>query len=76
MRPVVGGLQQEYPDQFRFRSYDFDVEAERIEAQSVHGLPVHPSFALYAANGQLVERIIGAIPEDALREKIIALLNK
>jgi hypothetical protein len=74
LRPVVGGLQEEYPGQFRFRSYDFDIEAERAAAIADHGLPVHPSFALYGRDGQLVERIIGAVPEDVLRAKIAALI--
>lgn len=75
MRPVVGGLQEDYPNQFRFRTYDFDIEAERTEAIGTHGLPVHPSFALYGRDGQLVERIIGAVPEEVLRAKITALIE-
>ncbi|HYF62481.1 MAG TPA: thioredoxin family protein [Herpetosiphonaceae bacterium] len=75
MRPVVGRLQEDYPNQFRFRSYDFDIADQRAEAIAAHGLPVHPSFALYGRDGALVERIIGAVPADVLRAKIAALIE-
>lgn len=75
MRPVVGGLQAEFPNQFLFERYDFDDPAQRQEANERLHLPVHPAFALIDRHGTIVERLIGPVPEAVLREKLIALIN-
>ncbi len=75
LKPVVGRLQTEFPQQFRFRSYDFDVASERQEAVEKYGLTVHPAFAFVDRNGVVIDRSIGPIPESDLRQRLVNLIQ-
>jgi thiol-disulfide isomerase/thioredoxin len=74
MKPVVDRLREEYGDDIDFRDYPLDKgdpEAEAL-ARSV-GLRYVPTFLFAGPDGTVVERLVGEVPEETMREAIESL---
>lgn len=71
MEPIMESLTQEYGDQAFFGKVN--VEEER-DAASKYGIASIPTV-LFFKNGEEVDRVIGALPEDQLGNKIEEIIE-
>ena len=66
--PIIEELSMEFSDKVAFGKVNMDNNQKLAREFNIDAIP---AIMLYA-NGQLVDRIIGAYPKEAIREKIIS----
>lgn len=71
IEPIMESLAQEYGDEAFFGRVD--VEDER-DAASKFGIASIPTL-IFFKNGEEADRVIGAVPEDELRNKIEEIID-
>jgi len=64
--PVVETLSREFDGQVRFVKVNVDENPEKAAAYGVQGIPT----LLFFRDGEMVERIVGALPEPVLRSQV------
>ena len=69
--PVMEDLSKEFAGRVAFAKVNTDDNRNLAMQFNISAIPAIMLFA----NGQLVERIIGAYPKDAIREKIVKRFN-
>jgi thioredoxin len=69
MAPIIDDLAQEYAPRVRFLQMDTDDNPATMVRLGVRGLPT----ILLFNDGQIVDRIVGAVPKPVLRERITRL---
>ncbi len=70
--PIVERLAQRYAGKLKVAKLDVDENQELAIRYQVMSIPT----LLFFRNGQVVDRIIGAVGEQAIIQKIEALLNQ
>ncbi|MFA4848494.1 MAG: thioredoxin [Methanoregula sp.] len=66
--PIMEELSMEFSEKVAFGKCDTDKNQRLAREFNIDAIPAIMLFA----NGQLVDRIIGAYPKDAIREKIVS----
>ena len=69
--PVMEDLSKEFSGRVAFAKINSDDNRNLAMQFNISAIPAIMLFA----NGQLVERIIGAYPKDAIREKVVKRFN-
>jgi thioredoxin 1 len=64
--PVLDTLSQEFQSQVRFVKVNVDEDSQFAAQLGVQGIPT----LLFFKGGELVNRQVGALPEDALRAQV------
>jgi len=67
MAPVVEEIATEYGDQLKVAKLDVD---QNPQIATQHGIMSIPTLMLFK-NGEVVERLVGAMPKQRLMEKIM-----
>ena len=71
MKPVVAAVALEYRDTFTFAKLDVNTQEEKPIEYRIHGTPTYIVFR----NGEIVGRVIGAMPSSKLVQQILDLLE-
>lgn len=69
--PIMESLAEKYGDQVFFGKLDVDGEREAAMEYQISSIPT----ILFFQDGELVDRIIGAVPEGRLEEKIKEIIE-
>lgn len=73
MRPVVDRLSPEYAGAIDFYVYaELSTDADSSAFANEHGVSAIPTMVIVSADGEELDRIIGAIPESELRSRLDA----
>ena len=64
--PALETLGEEFSGQVRFVKINVDDNPQQAGAHGVQGIPT----LLFFKGGELVNRVVGALPEDALRSQV------
>ena len=75
MQPIVDGFENEYIDQFEFRSLDANV-GEGKQAFQAYNIPGHPSYVILNATGEVLWLGVGEQPGDQIMFQLDAALSK
>lgn len=65
--PVIETLSEEFDGKVRFAKVNVDDDPQKAAEFGVQGIPA----LLFFKDGQLVDRVIGAVPEAQLRAKVL-----
>jgi thioredoxin 1 len=68
MAPVLESMARELAPEIRFGKLNADIEPSLVARWNIEGIPT----LLLFENGRLVDRIVGALPGDALRGRLRA----
>ena len=71
MSPVMERVAEQYKGKFKFCKLNVDENPQTAGQYQASSIPT----LLFFRNGQLIDRSVGAIPENQLKEKIEALLR-
>ncbi len=71
MKPVVTAVALEYRDTFTFAKLDVNTQLEKTEAYNIRGTPTYIVFR----DGEIAGAFVGAMPSDALVERILGILE-
>lgn len=69
--PVVEEIAEEYADQVKVGKINVDENAEMAQRYGVRGIPT----LLYFKDGEVADRVVGAVPKPQLVEKLEALVD-
>ena len=64
--PVIDTLSEEFDGKVRFAKINVDEDPQKAAEFGVQGIPA----LLFFKDGQLVDRVVGALPEAQLRTKV------
>ena len=73
MKPVVDRLSEEYEGQVEFRLYDVDASEEGAQLMREYGVQYVPTFIFVGSDGVEVDRAVGEVSEDQMRQLLDAL---
>ena len=73
MKPVVDRLKPEYEGVVEFRLVNADTDPEAQGLMQKYQLAYVPTFVFLSADGAVEDQVVGAVAEEALREKLDAL---
>lgn len=69
--PVVEEIAEEYADRVKVGKINVDENSEMAQRYGVRGIPT----LLYFKDGEVADRVVGAVPKPQLVEKLEALLD-
>lgn len=72
MLPIVEELAKEYENKIKFGKVNVDEENELAEKYMIMSIPTF----LFMKNGEVIDKIIGAVPKSLLVEKLNKLLEE
>ncbi len=72
MLPIVEELAKEYENKIKFGKINVDEENELAEKYMIMSIPTF----LFMKNGEVIDKIIGAVPKSLLVEKLNKLLEE
>lgn len=73
MKPVVDRLTPEYADAMEFYVYpELSADPKASAFADEHGIRAIPTMVIVSAEGEELDRIIGAVPEAELRSRLDA----
>ena len=67
MAPVVDGIRSEYEQDIAFRIYNIEESGRGAELAEEYQVEYVPTFVFVDGKGTVVNTLVGAIGEDALR---------
>lgn len=67
-------LQQKYAGKVEIKQLNTDEASTRPWAEK-YGVQAVPTFVFLDRSGKVLDKVVGALPEEALEEKIRSLLN-
>jgi thioredoxin-related protein len=67
MAPVVDGIRSEYEQDIAFRVYNVEKSEQGAELAEEYAVEYVPTFVFVDAKGTVVNTLVGAVEEDALR---------
>ena len=73
MTPIVNGLEEEFSGELTVLQLNA-AETENDQLMQEYGVRGHPSFAIVAANGSLLQTFFGPQTKEVLRGEILAIL--
>jgi len=68
--PIYDKLSEEY-DNFKFCKINVDDNRELAQSFGIHSIPLQMFFA----NGEKVDELLGAVPENMIRNKVAEILE-
>lgn len=71
LKPIFEKISEEYKGKLKFGKVDTEVSPEIAEKFGIQGIPC----LIISSNGEEVNRIVGYIPESALKQKINEILD-
>ena len=71
MKPVVTAVALEYRDTFTFAKLDVNTQPQKTRAYNIRGTPTYIVFR----DGEIAGAFVGAMPSDALVERILGILE-
>ena len=70
--PIYGKLSEEYEGRFKFCMIDVDKNQRMATQYQIMSIPMQKYFA----NGEAVDEILGAVPEQVIRAKVEDILKR
>ena len=71
MKPVVTAVALEYRDTFTFAKLDVNTQPQKTREYNIRGTPTYIVFR----DGEIAGAFAGAMPSDALVERILGILE-
>ena len=71
MKPVVTAVALKYRDIFTFAKLDVNTESQKTREYNIRGTPTYIVFRA----GEIAGAFAGAMPSDALAERILGILE-
>ncbi|MBS3975022.1 MAG: thioredoxin family protein [Actinobacteria bacterium] len=70
---MVDRLEREYEGKVRFERINADTHESARALMAQFGVTAFPSFVFVGSDGSVKGRLVGAVPEEQLREQLDAL---